>query len=122
MRPFALPRKARISLARDFRRVYREGRRFRVPPLRFCALRRAEGRSRLGLAIGRKTGRPALRNRWKRAVREAFRLNRPRLRAPYDIVVSVDWEAGPEQVRRVPEAFDAAIERLNAEVKDDGDP
>jgi ribonuclease P protein component len=111
---FAFPRQARLSGEAEFRRVYRGGRRLKSFPLRVHALRRPEGQSRLGLAIGRKVGRPAVCNRWKRAVREAFRLNRHRLRAPYDLVVSVSWEAEPGQVGAVGEAFERVIADLNA--------
>jgi ribonuclease P protein component len=54
-----------------------------------------------------------VRNRWKRAIREAFRLNRHRLRDAHDVVVSVDWDVPPEAVGRVPGAFDELIQRLN---------
>ena len=114
MKRFAFPRKARLVREQEFRRVYRGGRRFTVSPLRFSVQAQRQGGSRLGLAVGRKTGNAVVRNRWKRAVREAFRLQRHALRAPHDIVVAVDWEARPEDVARVPEAFRKAIELMNA--------
>ena len=42
---------------------------------------------RLGLSVGRKLGGAVVRNRWKRLLREAFRLSRPRLPAGLDLVV-----------------------------------
>jgi ribonuclease P protein component len=122
----SFPRQARLRLQREFRRVYRCGRLHRVRPLRAHALARPEGRSRLGLAIGRKTGGAVLRNRWKRAIREAFRLQRHLLRTPHDLVVSVCWDAGPSEVARVGESFRRLVERLNAAGRGaedgDGDP
>ncbi len=115
MARFGFPRQARLVRRRDFERAYRRGRRHRIGPLRFCALSRGEGGSRLGLSISRKVGKPVVRNRWKRAIREAFRLNRHLLRRPHDIVVSVEWEAGPEDVARVEASFRELIARLNAE-------
>ena len=116
---FTFPRKARLTATREFRRVYAEGERVRVYPLRVHALRvpAREGvcpgkQSRLGLAVSRRVGNAPVRNRWKRAVREAFRCHRHRLAAPCDIVVSVEWQAGEEDVPRVEDAFLEAMEAL----------
>jgi len=110
---FKFPGKARLRSEREFKEVYRLGRRLRIFPLRFCALRRPEGRSRLGLAVGRKVGGAVVRNRWKRAIREAFRLNRHLLEAPHDIVVSVSFGASARDTRRAADAFLRAIQILN---------
>ncbi len=114
MARFSFPRQARLRRERDFRQVYRGGRRLREFPLRMYALKRAEGQSRLGLAVSRKVGNAVVRNRWKRAIREVFRLNRHRLASPYDLVASVNWEARPEDVGQVGSAFDRMVEALNA--------
>jgi ribonuclease P protein component len=45
------------------------------------------GGPRLGISIPRKTGGAVVRNRWKRWIREAFRLQRSQLPAGIDIVV-----------------------------------
>jgi len=85
-----------------------------VFPLYVRLLRRdelAEGdespgmRSRLGLAVGARAGRAHVRNRWKRAVREAFRLHRHLLPAAYDLVVGVARGSAERDVERVEEAF-----------------
>lgn len=43
--------------------------------------------NRLGLAISKKVGNAVVRNRWKRRIREAFRLNQSELPQGYDWVV-----------------------------------
>ncbi len=108
------PRAARILKEREFRRVYRRGARLKAFPLRFCVMQRAEGPSRLGMAVSRKVGNAVVRNRWKRAVRETFRLNAHRLRVPCDVVVSVTYEAPLADVARVPEAFEKMMAWVDA--------
>ena len=43
--------------------------------------------SRLGLSVGRRVGNAVVRNRWKRRIREAFRIQRTTLPAGLDLVV-----------------------------------
>lgn len=45
------------------------------------------GYPRLGLSVSRKHGGAVVRNRWKRLLREAFRLSRTRLPANIDLVL-----------------------------------
>jgi ribonuclease P protein component len=121
MRLYRYPRAARLARSRDYERARREGKRIVAPPLALLAVPRRQGLSRLGLAVGRRIGKAVVRNRWKRAIREAFRLNHRRLRRPYDIVVSV-WRTAPvTEVRRVEAAFLQAVEELNASDAPPGD-
>ena len=112
----SFPKKARLRRAAEFREVYGSGKRLSVFPLRLRALERPGAqRSRLGMAVGRKVGRAVLRNRWKRAIREAFRLHVAALPTTWDMVVTVAREARPQDVERVEEAFLAAAEALAQE-------
>jgi ribonuclease P protein component len=52
------------------------------------ALANSLGRTRLGLAVGRGAGGAVQRTRLRRLLREAFRLNRPRLPAGLDLLVA----------------------------------
>src|SRR5687768_16277051 len=54
------------------------------------------GHSRLGVSISRKVGNAVLRNKWKRLVREAFRLERSELPGSLDLVVRPRRGAQPE--------------------------
>jgi len=115
MKQFGFPKQARVVRSRDFAHIHRAGRHLNIFPLRARVLRRHGGRSRLGLAVSRKVGKAVVRNRWKRAIREAFRLNRHRLNRPYDMVVSVVWETEPGDIARARDAFLQVIDRLNAD-------
>lgn len=73
---YGFPKGNRLLRERDFQRVYREGRLFQDELFRLFYLEKGEGPPRLGLAVGKQLGRAVVRNRVKRALREAFRLNK----------------------------------------------
>lgn len=52
--------------------------------------------ARLGLSVSRKVGGAVVRNRWKRLLREAFRLEREKLPTGVDLIVVPRGETEPE--------------------------
>jgi len=78
----------RIALRRELDAVFDEGRVFRFPAITVRALPNGRAESRLGLVVGRRHGCAVRRNRMKRLLREAFRLNRTRLGVACDLVVT----------------------------------
>ncbi len=116
-RRLKLPRKARMRDRYDFQRVYRHGRRVDIYPLRVrCLKKRGGDESRLGLAVGKKNGNAVERNRWKRAIREAFRRHRSKLSVPCDMVFSVFWNANKEEDSlRVEKALLKIISMINSD-------
>ncbi len=70
----------------EFRRVYREGRRF-LGAMLVLYVRPTDGRRRVGITAGRRFGGAVARNRAKRRLREAFRRLEGRLRDRGDLVL-----------------------------------
>ena len=67
------PRSARLLKRWEFQKVQREGVRIRTAAFTVVARRSSVHHARLGLAVSRKIGVAAVRNRIKRLVREIFR-------------------------------------------------
>ncbi len=86
----------RIRRGADFERAYR--RRCTASDGLLLVFGCANGLAypRLGLSVSRKVGKAVLRNRWKRLIREAFRLSREKLPAGVDLVVVPRRTAEPE--------------------------
>ncbi len=73
---FSLPRSSRIRQNRDYRRIYRQGKRFsnRAGLLYLVKSRRSD--VRIGFVATKKIGHAFARNRAKRLMKEVYRLHR----------------------------------------------
>lgn len=81
------PAEQRIRRNADFQRVYRQRCRASDHRLLACGCPNGLAHARLGLSVSRKLGGAVVRNRWKRLLREAFRLVRARLPSGVDLIV-----------------------------------
>ncbi len=80
-------KKERLLKRKEFQLVFDKGEKFRNNQLKVYALSNGNSVSRIGLVVGRKFGNSPKRNRFKRILREAYRLNKSLLNYGADIVV-----------------------------------
>ena len=104
---FGFPKSARLLKSAEFRRVYQEGSRF-VGPLFAAFYRRSDSGKpvRVGYTTPKAIGKAVARNRIKRRLREAVRVELPSAGPGWDIVFNP---------RRA--VLDADFSRVKAEVE-----
>jgi ribonuclease P protein component len=84
---FRFPKHARLLTTAQFDRVFALRASASDQRLVVYAARNDVGIPRLGLVVSRKCGNAVVRNRWKRCLREAFRLAQHDLPPDLDLVV-----------------------------------
>ena len=104
------PRAARIAVRAEFVRALEHGRRASDSRLIVWVIANDLSVVRLGLNVGRRFGHAPARNRFKRLVREAFRLNRAGLPVGYDIVCGPRGR-GPANCREAVESLSKLVQR-----------
>ena len=101
--------RASITSSRDFRRVYRSGKKARVDGVSvWAAPGPDEGRARLGMAVRASVGTAVDRNRLRRRLREIFRAYGPLTGT--DVVIHATREAAG---RNFQELEDVTVDALS---------
>ena len=75
----------RIKKQADFQRLFQKGKRAFSPSL--TLLYTPAEKMRMGVSVGKKHGKSVQRNRVKRLVREAFRLNQDKMKGTYSFII-----------------------------------
>lgn len=89
-RTLRFSRRQRLTHALQYQRVYAGKASLVRGPVRVHGRPNDAGLTRLGLSVGRKVGTAVARNRLKRLIREAFRLEQRSLPKGLDLVVSLN--------------------------------
>ena len=107
------PRAAHLLKHSDFDRVYKQGRRHFSSHMTVFYLRQAEGGARIGFTVGRVLGGAVDRNRIRRRLREAVRLERWRLKGPVDVVINPKKSARTVEFSVLLEEVERAFDVIN---------
>lgn len=106
MKTHPFPKESRLLKKTEFRKVYEEGQVVRSQAfVLFYITGEEEKPSRLGITVTRSFGGAVRRNRIKRLLREAFRLQRPLMAMGMDMVVNVRSGADKLGFREVFDQF-----------------
>ena len=89
MNGFGLPKERLLRKSQEFSRVYRSGSRLRGKGFSLVFLANNRTYSRLGISVHRLIRGAVRRNRFKRIIRENFRLHRELFPSSCDIVFTV---------------------------------
>lgn len=96
MSDFGFPKSVRLLRSAEFDRVFRQRCSLADAEIVVYACEGPSEQTRLGLTVSRKCGNAVARNRWKRALREAFRLSRSELPPGLDFIVLPQPRATPD--------------------------
>lgn len=89
----------------EFRKVYGQGKSFANRLLVMYILPDERGKTRIGISVSKKIGNSVVRHHIVRLVREAFRLNRDRIKEGTDIIVVARAAAKNSDYRQIESAF-----------------
>ncbi len=106
-------KRERLLKRKEFQLVFDKGGKFGNNQLKIYALPNGNSVSRLGLVVGRKFGNSPRRNRFKRILREAYRLNKNLLNNGVDIVVIPRPGLIELTLKAIEEKFKVILKQIN---------
>lgn len=115
MADFRFSKRLRLLRASEFERVFAARSSAANPCLALYGAVNEVGHPRLGITVSRRIGDAAERNRWKRLIREAFRLTQHNL-PPLDFVC-VARAPAPPTLQNLMETFPALADRIQRRLR-----
>lgn len=97
----------------DFRRLYSKGKSVVNPYIVVYCRRNSQGINRVGYTVSTKLGHAVVRNRVRRRLREIYRLNSPKLKCGWDIVIVARARCVGADYKKLDNAFMDACSRLS---------
>ncbi len=110
----------RIKQNYEFRRLYRRGNSVATPYLVVYALKTRRNINRIGLTVTPKLGGAVVRNRIKRLLREAYRLNEDKICTSYDFIFVARSRMIGAKCQKVEKELMRAMKQLGLLIKQDG--
>ncbi len=111
--------KERLRKRREFQKVFKEGKVFSNDQIIVYALLNSGEISRLGITVGRKFGNAVKRNRLKRILREAYRLNKQLLHRGVDIIVIPRSGFSDLTLKSIEEKFKNLLIQIDRKFRDE---
>jgi ribonuclease P protein component len=116
MKEHGLPRRLRVRRQADFDSVYQRNVYAADATLVVRGCENGLSDARLGISVSRQAGTAVVRNRWKRIIREVFRLNRDKIPSGIDLVVRPRRGAAPD-FHEVETSLPKLCQRISARLK-----
>ena len=107
----SFPKANRLLRKADFDRVFADRNSTAAGPLVVYVSQNDVDLPRLGLVVSRKVGSAVVRNRWKRLLREAFRLEKQNLPQGVDVLL-LPRQAEPAELDELRQILVRSVKRL----------
>lgn len=117
-REFTFPKSRRLLQRRDFARVGNRGKKLAGKFLYIDLLETTIHTGRLGITVTKRFGDSPERNRFKRIVREAYRLAQKRLPEGYDLIVKPRPYAKNASMQDIQGELEGLLMRYDTQVGD----